>query len=132
MKTAFIGLGAMGRPMATNLARAGCLHQVWNRSVEKATAFVADNKQVGMAATLTELAQHNELIFTCVSADDDLREIIELMKPALRSGSIIVDTSTVSAETSSELAEVLTGMGVTFLDAPVSGGVEGALRAPYR
>jgi 3-hydroxyisobutyrate dehydrogenase len=127
MNTAFVGLGAMGRPMAANLARAGCLHQVWNRSIEKAAAFVASNKQVSMAATPVELAQHNELIFTCVSADDDLREIIEIMKPALRSGSIIVDTSTVSANTSRDLAKALAGMGVTFLDAPVSGGVEGAI-----
>jgi 3-hydroxyisobutyrate dehydrogenase len=127
MKAAFIGLGAMGRPMATNLARAGCLQQVWNRSIEKTATFVATNKQVSIAATLAELARNNELIFTCVSADDDLREVIEVMKPALSTGSIIVDTSTVSADTSRELAAALAGMGVAFLDAPVSGGVEGAI-----
>ncbi len=127
MKTAFIGLGAMGRPMAANLARAGCLHQVWNRSSEKAVTFVAAHKPVAMAATPAGLAQDNELIFTCVSADKDLREVIGAMQHGLQPGTVIVDTSTVSVDTSRELARALAGLGVEFLDAPVSGGVEGAI-----
>ncbi len=127
MNTAFIGLGAMGQPMAAKLAGAGCLQQVWNRSSEKAAAFVAANPTVAMAPSLAELAQHNQLIFTCVSADDDLCEVIEVMLPTLQKGTIIIDTSTVSATTSRDLAATLSDIGVHFLDAPVSGGVEGAI-----
>ena len=125
MKTGFIGLGAMGRGMAANLHAAGQLHSVWNRTPERSETFTQQH-HVNIVASPAELAQQCNLIITCVSADDDLREVINAMIPGLREGTIIVDTSTVAAVTVQELAKTLAGQGVSLLDAPISGGVEGA------
>jgi len=128
LTTGWIGLGAMGWPMAANLARAGVLDRVWNRSHEKAEGFA---KQYGVnhAPDLLALAGACDIIFICVSADDDLNAVVEAMQPELKEGVIIVDHSTVSANTSRMLAETLVLQQVTFIDAPVSGGVEGAKNA---
>ena len=127
LKIGFIGLGAMGLPMASNLAHAGMLHAVWNRTTSKAEALAAQTG-VAVAASPAELASRCNCIFTCVSADADLLEVITAMQPGLQAGTIIVDTSTVRAQTVVELNQQLAGYGVHLLDAPVSGGVEGACR----
>lgn len=124
----WIGLGAMGWHMASNLARADSLNYVWNRSVDKSKHF-AEEKKVSQAVNLQELAAVCELIFICVSADEDLLEVVSEMKPILKAGSIIVDHSTVSAGISQTIANELSDLQVKFLDAPVSGGVEGAKNA---
>lgn len=128
MTIGWIGLGAMGRPMAANLADAGKLNIVWNRSAEKATDFVKEFN-VTQAADLESLAKKCDLVFVCVTADKDLHEIINKMKLGLKPDSIIVDHSTVGANTSKIIAKELKDQGVNFLDAPVSGGVEGAKKA---
>jgi len=125
MKVGFIGLGAMGEGMAANLYQAGNLHYVWNRSSDRSKQF-AQQCPVPIAADIAELASQSDLIITSVSADDDLREIISAMLPELRKGATIVDTSTVSALTVKALATLLAEQDVALLDAPVSGGVEGA------
>jgi len=127
MNTAFIGLGAMGFAMAENLARAGHLQLVWNRSPGKSAAFIESHRRVAVAESLPVLAMQSELIFICVSADADLQQVIDALMPGLHAGQIIVDTSTVSANTSQTIAEALSKPGISFLDAPVSGGVEGAI-----
>jgi len=127
MKTAFIGLGAMGYPMAMNLARAGYLQLVWNRTLEKAAKFSLEHQGVAVADSLASLAARSELIVICVSADADLQEVIDALLPGLQAGKIIVDTSTVSANKSRDIAKSMKQLGVSFLDAPVSGGVEGAV-----
>ena len=127
MNIAYIGLGAMGHAMADNLARAGLLHCVWNRSAEKSEAFVRKHVGVVASKSLKDLAQHCHLIFTCVSADKDLVEVVEALLPGLQPNTILVDTSTVSADCSRQLAARLGEQDVVFLDAPVSGGVEGAI-----
>ena len=128
MKAAVIGLGAMGAPMARNLHRAGLLQTVWNRSPERAQQFQQDTG-VPPAASLPELAAQSECIITCVSADEDLREVINTLLPHLHSGTIIIDTSTVAMTTVQELGTLLESRGCALLDAPVSGGVEGARNA---
>ena len=122
-----IGLGAMGAPMARNLAQAGLLRSVWNRTLSKAEAL-ASECNVAVAATPAALSQDCDTILTCVSADEDLIEVIDAMVPGLRRGMVIVDTSTINPMTAVELSERLAGHGVAFVDAPVSGGVEGAIR----
>ncbi len=125
MKSSFIGLGAMGAPMARHLASRGLLAAVWNRTRERATELAAE---LGVSApeSLADVAAQSDLVFVCVSADADVRSVVAALKPGLRAGSIVVDTSTVSMQTATDLATELKAIGVDFLDAPLTGGVEGA------
>ncbi|MBI5461347.1 MAG: NAD(P)-dependent oxidoreductase [Gammaproteobacteria bacterium] len=124
-KVGVIGLGAMGAPMARNLARAGLLAAVWNRTASKSDELVAELGVV-RAHDPADLARRCDLILTCVSADGDLLAVIDALLPGLSAGKIIVDTSTVQPVTAIEIAQRLEKTGCAFLDAPVSGGVEGA------
>lgn len=128
MKTGFLGLGAMGAPMARNLHRAGHLVGVWNRSAEKAAALAAETGCTA-ANTPAELANQCDVLVLCVSADADVQTVLEALKPALRRGQLVIDCSTVSAATARRAAAELAADGVAFLDCPVSGGVEGAKNA---
>jgi len=125
MRTGFVGLGAMGTHMARNLQRAGLLAAVWNRSSDKAQSLAAELK-VEAPATLAELAGSCDAIVSCVSADADVLEVTRALAPALRQGALMLDCSTVSAETARQAAQLLEPHGAEFLDCPVSGGVEGA------
>lgn len=125
-KTAFIGLGAMGAPMAGHLHRAGLLAAVWNRSRDKAERFAAAHPGTALPATPADLAAAVEVVLICVSADDDLRAVINAIEPGLSAGGVVVDHSTVAPTTAREIAERLAAHGVQFVDAPVTGGVEGA------
>ena len=125
MKTGVVGLGAMGMGMAKNLAKAGHLQGVWNRSVDKSQHL---NSEIGcdVAKSPADLAQDCELIIICVSRDEDVLEMIQALAGHLPGGGIVVDTSTVSAATAKQAAELLAPHQNHFLDCPVSGGVEGA------
>jgi 3-hydroxyisobutyrate dehydrogenase len=125
MRVGFVGLGAMGAGMARNLHRAGMLTAVWNRTQSKATALAAELK-VAAPATLADLAREVDAVVSCVSADADVLEVARALAPNLKSGALLLDCSTVSAETARQAAELLEPKGVEFLDCPVSGGVEGA------
>jgi len=121
----FVGLGAMGRGMARNLHRAGLLHGVWNRTAGPADEL-AGELGIQAAASPANLAEACDVIVMCVSADADVLETVAAITPALRPGSIVIDCSTVSAATAREASNRLRTKSVEFLDAPVSGGVEGA------
>ncbi len=125
MSTGFVGLGAMGAHMARNLHRAGLLTAVWNRTPEKARALAAE---LGVEApdTPAELAAGVDAVVICVSADNDVLEVVRALAPGLAAGSLVIDCSTVAADTARKAAELLSKQGVEFLDCPVSGGVEGA------
>jgi 3-hydroxyisobutyrate dehydrogenase len=125
MKAGFAGLGAMGRGMARNLHKAGLLGAVWNRTPARADEVAAELGVVA-SANLAALARACDVVVTCVSADADVLEVVDGLLPGLRAGSLVIDCSTVSAETAREAARRLAQCGVDFLDAPVSGGVEGA------
>jgi 3-hydroxyisobutyrate dehydrogenase len=128
MDLGFVGLGAMGTNMARNLRHAGLLEGVWNRTADKATAL---GQELGCTvfASLADLATQCQTIVICVSADEDLRAVIAGLNPGLRQGALIIDCSTVSADTASDLCGTLAKAGIGFLDCPVSGGVEGARAA---
>ena len=125
MKTGMIGLGAMGYFMALNLHRAGLLAGVWNRSRAKAEALAGETG-ITVAPDPAELARRCQVVITCVSADGDLLEVVEALLPGCQSGTVVVDTSTVSSDTARQAAARLAAVGAGFVDAPVSGGVEGA------
>jgi len=124
MKTAVIGLGAMGAGIAANLHRAGQLRLAWNRTRARGEAVAAAHG-LALADSLEELAL-TDLVISSVSADDDLREIAARLRDLLAPGSILLDTSTVSASTAREVAASLATRDIHFLDGPVSGGQEGA------
>jgi len=126
LKTGVIGLGAMGAPMARHLASQGLLYGVWNRTTAKADSLAAE-LNTHSADSPAALATVCNVLLTCVSADEDLEEVIGRSVPGLRSGSVVVDTSTVSPAVTRQLAGHLAEMGVGWVDAPVSGGVEGAI-----
>jgi len=125
MRTGFVGLGAMGLPMARNLHRAGLLAAVWNRSAAKAQAFSAETG-VAAAGSLAELAEICDAVVTCVSADADVLAVTDALGASLAAGAVVMDCSTVAADTAREAAARLAARDAEFLDCPVSGGTEGA------
>lgn len=127
-KVAFLGLGVMGAPMARHLAAAGHEVTVYNRTTLKAEQWVAAHGG-SLAHTPAQAAAGCEFVFSCVGADDDLREVTigpEGAFRAMQPGSVFVDHTTVSAQVSRELAAEAKARGLGFLDAPVSGGQAGA------
>src|SRR2546430_12478974 len=125
MRVGFVGLGAMGTHMARNLHRADMLAAVWNRSAAKARTL-ASELNVAAPATLEQLAAGSDAVVSCVSADADVLEVARGLAPGVKSGALMLDCSTIGAETAREAAALLAPRGVEFLDCPVSGGVEGA------
>ncbi len=125
MRTGFVGLGAMGAPMARNLHKAGLLAAVWNRDSSKSSTL-ATELGVRKAISLVELAANVSAVVVCFAADGDLLGVIRAMAPQLRSGMLVIDCSTTSANAAREAAAVVAAQGAAFLDCPVSGGTEGA------
>ncbi|MET0937474.1 MAG: NAD(P)-dependent oxidoreductase [Luteibacter sp.] len=124
VKAAFIGLGAMGAPMAGHLKEKGLLVAVGNRTQSRADALAAE---LGVDAPDTAgIAAAADVIALCVSADADVIGVVEALAPSLKKGAIVVDHSTVAPATAIRAARILADVGADFLDAPVSGGVEGA------
>jgi 3-hydroxyisobutyrate dehydrogenase len=125
LRVAFAGLGAMGIPMAKNLHQAGLLSGVWNRTSSKADAL---GTELGVPAplSLADLARGADVVVICVSADADVRAVVEGLSAGLARGALVIDCSTVSADTARWAENLLAVKNVRFLDAPVSGGVEGA------
>lgn len=125
MNCAFLGLGGMGRGMAANLHAAGLLRAVYNRSTARAADF-AHEYGVTAAATPAAAASAAEVVVMCVSADADVLEMIDALVPALGAQHVVIDCSTVASDTAREAGERVARAGAAFVDAPVSGGTEGA------
>ena len=127
-KVAFLGLGVMGFPMAGHLAKAGHAVTVYNRTPAKSQAWVTE---FGGAAkdTPREAALGADIVFCCVGNDDDLRAVTLGANGAfagLQPGAVFVDHTTASANVARELYTAAKNLGLTFIDAPVSGGQAGA------
>ncbi len=127
MRIAWIGLGTMGAAMAAHLVRAGHGVVVQNRTKGREDSLVALGAQ--WADTPAEAAAGAEIVFTCVSDSPDVERVVlgaggaaERMAP----GSVLVDCSTISPATTRTLASELAARGIGAVDAPVSGGSEGA------
>ena len=121
----WIGLGSMGTAMARNAAGAGYLTHVWNRTRAVAELLSAE-LGVTLAESPADLAAAVDVILMCVSADADVLAVVDQLLPALKPGQVVVDFSTVSRDTALEAARRVREMGADFLDAPVTGGMEGA------
>ncbi len=127
-KVAFLGLGVMGYPMAGHLQAAGHQVTVYNRTASKAEAWVAQHGGA-MATTPNEAAEGAEFVMSCVGNDDDLRMVCTGTDGAfagMSEGATFVDHTTVSAKVTRELYEAAKGQGISFVDAPISGGQAGA------
>jgi 3-hydroxyisobutyrate dehydrogenase len=127
-KTAFLGLGVMGFPMAGHLAAAGHAVTVFNRSPAKAQAWT-DKHKGSSAPTPREAAAGAEFVMACVGNDNDLRQVClgpDGAFAGMDKGAIFVDHTTVSAEVTRELAQAAGAAGIGYVDAPVSGGQAGA------
>ncbi len=124
-KTAFIGLGVMGAPMAGHLAKAGHDVSVYNRTEDKARDW-AQKHRGRTYSSIANAAEGADIVFSCVGNDRDLREVFEAASRTMRRGAIFVDHTTASAEIARELAAKAEALDLAFLDAPVSGGQAGA------
>jgi 3-hydroxyisobutyrate dehydrogenase len=125
MKTAFIGLGVMGFPMAGHLKAAGHEVTVFNRSPDKAARWVEKHGGVSRP-TIVEAVAGAELVVLCVGNDDDVRDVVAQVLPAMAGGGMIVDHTTTSATVAREMDAAAKAVGRGFVDAPVSGGQAGA------
>ena len=123
----FIGLGIMGRGMARNLIRAGFPVCVWNRTASRMTPLVeAGATALGSPA---EVAAASRVVVICVSDTADVEQVIfgaEGVAGGAQPGTLVIDTSTISPEATRSMAARLAAQGVSMLDAPISGGSEGA------
>ncbi len=128
LTAAFVGLGAMGAPMAGHWALRGYLKAVWNRTPERAEAFAQEHKVMALQH-LQELPSKAKILALCVSRDDDVLMVLETLLEGLTSEHLVIDFSTISPDTSKRAAKRVRGCGADFLDAPVTGGVEGASNA---
>lgn len=125
MKAGFIGLGAMGWHMAGHLARKELLGGVWNRTAARVDTFARDHgvRAVGAPA---ELWKTCDVVVLCVAADQQVLEMVDRLAVPEARGKLVVDTSTVARETAIEAARELAAVGARFVDAPITGGTEGA------
>lgn len=120
----FIGLGAIGTPMAIHVARAFPT-VVWNRTQDKAARF-ASRYDAEVAETPGALVGACDVIITCLPTSREVREVIEAAGDAWRDGQLVIDASSGDPVGSRSNAEWLAQRGVGFVDAPVSGGTSGA------
>lgn len=125
----FIGLGTMGREMARRLLEAGHPLSVWNRTASRAADLVAAGAH--LAGSPAALAAGSQVILTCVSDTPDVKGVLlgpEGVVEGLQPGSLIIDMSTISPAATREIAATLRERGAGLVDAPVSGGPEGAAK----
>ena len=125
----FIGLGIMGRGMAANILKAGFSLAVWNRTQERAEELAGAGASV--TATPAALAAASDIIITCVSDTPDVEAVIlgeDGVIHGAQPGSLVIDMSTISPAATRRIASALAEKNVAMLDAPISGGSEGAAR----
>jgi 3-hydroxyisobutyrate dehydrogenase-like beta-hydroxyacid dehydrogenase len=133
-KLAFIGLGAMGFPMAGHLVRSGYDVTVYNRTLSTAEKWVKqfatnDNVNASLGTTPHKAAKDADVVLLCVGNDDDVRSVVygqDGVLSAMNHGATLIDHTTTSAELARELHKVAKDYGIDVLDAPVSGGQAGA------
>ncbi len=123
-KVGFIGLGAIGRPMAGHIARA-FETQVWNRTTERAESFAKEHG-ADVAASPADLVSWADVVITCLPTSADVDDVVRVPDVVWREGQLLIDATSGDPAEARTLAEWLTHRGVGFVDAPVSGGTVGA------
>ena len=129
MRVSFLGLGAIGTPMAAHLAKPPFELVVWNRTRAKAAAFAAEHK-CSHAATAREAAARADVIITCLPSSREVKALVEGpdgIAAGIKRGALLIDCTSGDPATSIEIADKLNALGAGFVDAPVSGGVKGAV-----
>jgi 3-hydroxyisobutyrate dehydrogenase len=127
MRVAFLGLGAIGAPMAAHLARSYSL-TIWNRTSARAVEFAAKHP-THIAATPREAAAESEVVITCLPTSREVESLLEGpngLMAGLQPGALLLDCTSGDPGTSRRIAARLTRIDVAFADAPVSGGTSGA------
>jgi 3-hydroxyisobutyrate dehydrogenase len=127
-KVAFLGLGAIGRPMARRLASGEFELTVWNRTADTARRFGAEHK-ARVAASPAEAARGAEVVITCLPTSRDVESVLEGssgLLAGLARGAAFIDCTSGDPATSRRIAARVEALGVAYMDAPVSGGVTGA------
>src|SRR5262245_28866438 len=125
---AFLGVGAIGRPMVRRIAEAGLPLAVWNRTAERARAL-ADATGARLAASPADAARDADVVITCLPTSPDVESLLDGehgLIAGLRKGATLVDCTSGDPATSRKIAQRVAAKAVSFLDAPVSGGVGGA------
>jgi 3-hydroxyisobutyrate dehydrogenase len=125
----FVGLGIMGRGMVNNLLKAGFNVRVWNRTASRMDPFVEAGAEAGTSPA--DVAAHSDIIITCVSDTPDVERVIleeDGVIHGAKEGALVIDCSTISPQATVEIAKKLNEKGVKLLDAPISGGSEGAAK----
>ena len=128
IKVAFVGLGVMGYPMAGWLSKKGYQTVVFNRTISVAERWLTEY-QGSRAHSAADAAAGADFVFTCLGNDDDVREVVLAeggVLSAMQAGAVLIDNSTVSANLARELDRAARAAGCHFIDAPVSGGQQGA------
>ncbi|MFZ0492994.1 MAG: NAD(P)-dependent oxidoreductase [Acidimicrobiia bacterium] len=129
MNVGFIGLGIMGSGMARNLVDKGFDVVVWNRTVQRMEPLVESGAAAGSSPA--DVARRCDIVMICVSDTRDVQEVVvgtDGVVEGLHRGSLIVDHSTISPSATVDLAGIVEAKSAHWLDAPVSGGSEGAVR----
>ncbi len=121
---AFIGIGLMGKPMASRLLEAGYPLRAWNRTYEKALPLAKAGALV--AKTLEEAVKGADIVITMLEAGPVVKDVVQSMLPFLSAGTLVIDMSSTKQSEAVEVSQMLSGKQVVFMDAPVSGGVVGA------
>jgi len=125
----FVGIGIMGRGMVRNLAKAGLKPRIWNRTRSRLDDLAAEGFEV--AEDPAALAAASDVVITCVSDTPDVEAVVLGKRGVLegiRAGSLVIDMSTISPRATLEIGRRLTAREVHMLDAPISGGSEGAAK----
>ena len=128
-RVAFLGLGAIGEPMARHLARDPFELSVWNRTQAKSDQF-ASGSGARAAMTPADAASNADFVITCLPSSREVEDIVDGrdgLAQGLKQGSMLIDCTSGDPATSRRIAEKLAKSGVDFIDAPVSGGVKGAV-----
>ncbi len=128
-RVGFIGLGIMGQGMARNLLKAGFPLRVWNRTASRVEPFVNEGAEKGSSPA--DVAAHSDIIVVCVSDTPDVEAVIlgeNGIIHGVKAGSLVIDCSTISPKVTKTIAAKLLEKKVYMLDAPISGGSEGAAK----
>jgi 3-hydroxyisobutyrate dehydrogenase len=128
-RVGFVGLGIMGRGMANNLLQAGFPLTVWNRTASRVEPFVDAGAQAGTSPA--DVAAKSDIVVVCVSDTPDVESVIlgdDGIAHGAQPGTLVIDCSTISPHVTRDIASALAEKGVHMLDAPISGGSEGAAK----
>lgn len=126
MRVAFLGLGAIGAPMAVHLAKDPFELTVWNRTLEKAEVFAAEHG-CNFGKTAADAVRDAEVVITCLPSSREVEALMPEIASEIPDGSLFIDCTSGDPATSRALAESFTDRRIDFVDAPVSGGVKGAV-----